>query len=203
MNTLTVDKLINIAKSKDYSIFYSNGIYNCNLNIWGIRSNNPDTEHFNDMFVLFYQTIKGKWNIETFEGTTDPSDNLLRRPANVNGCAILVPGQHRKMWSYGFHKGRRDHKALVQFSPVPVYRDRNLDNILDFQSPIETGMFGINMHRASAYGDNPEIGLYSAGCQVHAHIAKYNNTFIPLIETCVREGNSIFSYTLITENDLL
>lgn len=203
MKLPTIETILNVMAKKKYPVFISHAAFNFNLNLIGIRTNDTDTTRFNDYEAIIYQTTRGKWSLDWFDITTDPSNLLLTKPVNNLGTAILCEGHHSKLWSYGFHKGRRDHKALVQFSPCEVYRDNDKDTSIDKQLPIDTGMFGINQHRASAYGDNETIGLYSAGCQVHAHIDRYNGTFIPLIENCIREGNRIFSYTLLLENDLL
>ena len=202
MNKPTVDQLIKIADVKGYPIFKSQGIFNYNLNLWGIRSLSKDATCYNDLLCVFYQNIKCKWTIDYFTITTDPSNLLLRKPENTEGTFILDETHHSKMWSFGFHKGRRDHKALVQFSPCHGHRDNNKNDVIDGVLTPAYGMFGINMHRASAYSNDSRIGLYSAGCQVHYDKNLYNNNFIPLIEACVREGNGIFSYTLINEKDL-
>lgn len=199
MNKPTLQAINVIAKQLEYPIFESKGIFNYNLNLWGIRSLEKDTSTFNDLLCVFYQDIRGKWTIDYFTITTDPSDIILKTPENSKGTAILCEGHHPKLWSYGFHKNRRDHKALVQFSPCKVFRDNDKDVELDMNVPTDVGIFGINMHRASAYNVNPKIGLYSAGCQVHYDVNRYNKVFIPLIENCVKEGNRIFSYTLCSE----
>jgi hypothetical protein len=199
MKKPTINEILTLADRKGYPIYYSNGVYDYNLNVWGIRSADRDTVHFNDMCAIFYQSTRGIWSVDYFSITTDPSNLLLKNPINNNGTAILCEGHHPKLWSYGFHKSRRDHKALVQYSPCWVYRDNNKDDVIDKNLPKERGMFGINMHRASAWVNSPNIGLYSAGCQVHEDVDRYNKVFIPLIESCVREGNRTFSYTLCLE----
>lgn len=197
-----MNDILRIAKEYDYPIFKSNNIFNYNLNIWGFRSDSKDTTSFNDLCVVFYQNRQGHWFLEYFDITTDPSDLTLMNPININGTAILCEGYHKSLWTFGFHKHRSDHKALIQHSPCTVYRDNNRDKEIDELLPRETGMFGIEMHRASKYGTTPKIGLYSAGCQVHADVVKYDQVFIPLVENCVNEGNSVFSYTLVKESDL-
>jgi hypothetical protein len=191
-----IDLILDVMKTNKYPVFESRGIFEYNLNLLGIRSTDVDSSIFNDLLCIFYQSIKGQWSVDYFTITTDPSDLILRKPENPKGTAILCEGHHSRLWSYGYHKGRKDHKALVQFSPCRVYRDNDKDDDVDTNTPIDIGMFGINMHRASAYTVNPKIGLYSAGCQVHYDVNRYNTVFIPLIENCVREGNRIFSYTL-------
>lgn len=61
-------------------------------------------------------------------------------------------------------------------------------------------MFGINMHRASINGNNNEIGLYSAGCQVHQDYKRFTYEFMSIIKSAI--GKSSITYTLINEDDL-
>ena len=200
---LDIGAVTRIAAKYNAPIFTSQKVYNYNLNIWGIRSLEQDTKKFNDWVVVFHQDRSGHWFFEYFKATTDPSNLTLMDPVNIDGTAILCEGFHKGLWTYGFHKQRKDHKALVQHSACNVYRDNNKNARIDYgKLPIQTGMFGINMHRASIYGTTPEIGLYSAGCQVHADYEKYSRKFIPLIESSINEGLNTFSYTLILESDL-
>lgn len=195
----TINQIGIVAKSRNFPIFVSNGKFNANLNIWGIRSPNKNTKEYNDCCVVFWENTRRQWALEYFEITTDPSNLLLENPINIDGTAILKEGHHKAIWALGHHKGRMSHKALVQVNPCEVYRDNNKDDIIDKHLPIQKGMFGINMHRASEVQNNHAIGLYSAGCQVHYDISKYIEVFIPLIERCVKEGHTTFSYTLCLE----
>lgn len=199
MNVPTIAQIKAIAKAKQFPIFESKGKFDFNLNIWGFRSPSKDYTKFNDLAIVFREDRQGHWFIDPFIITTDPSNLLLMNPVNIDGTAILCEGFHSKLWTYGHHKQRTDHRALVQHSPCKVYRDKDKDDVVDADLPIFEGMFGINMHRASAYGTTPNIGLYSAGCQVHADVDRYNHKFIPLIETSVSEGNNVFSYALCKE----
>jgi hypothetical protein len=200
MEKITLKTIFKIAEERNIPIFKSYSKYNYNLNIWGFRSNEKDTTKFNDLCAVFYESRFGDWFVDWFVITTDPSNLTLMKPVNSDGTAILCEGHHSKLWMFGNHKQRRDHKALVQHAPCKVYRDNNKDSKIDSNLPIDFGLFGINMHRASNYGVTPSIGLYSAGCQVHADVDRYNNKFIPLVEASVAEGNKLFSYTLILED---
>lgn len=195
-----VDKFIKIAKDSNYPIFKSNKTYPINLNIWGIRSNNRCTIHYNDVIAVFYNEIIDDgdvWNLHLFEATTDPSDLLLKEPINENGTAILTEGYHPAIWKIGKHKCQ--YLALIQNKECNIYRDNNLNDILDFNN-IERGHFGINLHRAASTKIQEEIGHYSAGCQVIKDIDQWNNIFIPLIKKAV--GNGSQSYVLINEIDI-
>ena len=49
-------------------------------------------------------------------------------------------------------------------------------------------------------GNNNEIGLYSAGCQVHQDYKRFTYEFMPIIKSAI--GKSSITYTLINEDDL-
>jgi hypothetical protein len=52
-----------------------------------------------------------------------------------------------------------------------VYRDNNKNDVIDFVSQsLDTGVFGINLHHASATGESVQVDGWSAGCQVFANI---------------------------------
>jgi hypothetical protein len=192
----TLEAITKVANERHFPIFLSRNKFNYNLNIWGFRSPSENTKEYNDSCAVFYQNSRGQWNIEYFEITTDPSDLLLERPILNQGTAILVEGHHKALWVLGYHKGRYDHRALVQSKPCLVYRDNDRNSRINTNLPIEHGMFGINMHRASAVSNNRMIGLYSAGCQVHYNSRRFREVFIPLAEASVSEGHNTFSYTL-------
>ena len=192
--------LFKIATRYKYPIFKSNKAYPINLNIWGIRSNDERTEYFNDVILTFYNDINDNWTLNIYEATTDPSNLNLMNPVNTKGCAILLTGFHKGLWKLGCHKGR--YEALVQASPCDIYRDADKDDYINFQDDmkLETGMFGINLHRASLNQTSDEIGLYSAGCQV----IKNTNEFNDLMKLCKKalKPNDKQSYVLIHEDCL-
>jgi hypothetical protein len=67
---------------------------------------------------------------------------------------------------------------------------------------IKEGIYGINIHRASATGTSTQIDKWSAGCQVIAN----NQNFDKLMELANKSkdkwGNS-FTYTLIESKDIV
>ena len=64
---------------------------------------------------------------------------------------------------------------------------------------IVSGYFGINLHRSSATGTSTKVEKWSAGCQVHARIAGFNE----MMSLAKRQLQSIkrdtFTYTLINQ----
>jgi hypothetical protein len=228
-NLIKGSKLSAIARSKGYRVFETSGKYD--LNIWGIRSSCQIAGEFDDVLAVFWKTANDSWEMQKFIVTVDPSDLHLLNPINVFGTAIIKPGQYRGVWQYGFHKGNRDHPALVQRGEITVIRDFNRNNILDsgdiqsyayFDYKVhrtgtlkryydsnghiiykeDTGYFGINCHRASKYNILNRIGLHSAGCVVHKDPNLYYKDFIPLVEKQISTLGDGFTFTLITEEDL-
>lgn len=198
-NTI-IKMLFKISSKYKYPIFRSNANYPINLNIWGIRSNDERTEYFNDVILIFYDTPNGEWILNIYEATTDPSKSYLLNPMNSKGCAVLLTGYHKGLWKLGLHRGK--YEALVQAKPCEIYRDNDKDDYISFHDDmkIETGMFGINFHRASANQKSDEIGLYSAGCQV----IKNANEFADIMKLCKKaiKPNGTQSYVLIHEDCL-
>lgn len=189
-----------LFKRKKYK-FFTKGNYN--VNIIGIRSINSYkvTNKFDDVLILDYNTEVGhKRKIYTI--TTKPGLSVMRNPINKKGTAILVPGQYCNTYSIGLHKGK--YKALCQnLKPVKVYRDIDKDEMYDlYPETIENGMFGINIHRSNETYTRESVDGYSAGCQV------FNNpkdfiSFMRVIEKSKTIYGNSFTYTLITEDDLI
>lgn len=197
-----INLLRKIAKANNL-IIYDKGQYN--LNIWGIRCDTKDTASFNDLMLVFYKAndeypnLIGKWIYKWFSITTDPSDLNLINPINPKGCAILQEGQFVDAFMLGKHKGQ--YPALVQVRPLPLYRDNNKDNKLDFIGNVSNEMAGINIHRASKWKIVRAIGLYSAGCQVFESVRDYEDVFMPLVNKAASMFGPVFTYTLINISD--
>lgn len=182
--------------------FFTNGDYN--LNIIGVRNLLGDTiqrDKFDDALLLIYKE-NGKWVKKIWDATTDPSLKLLKSPSNSQGTAILVPGQYRSTYKIDLHNGK--YKALCQrLKPVKVYRDKNKDNVLDMDpKTITSGMFGINIHRASSWYINDNIGAYSAGCQVFKSYKDFDE-FMKIVEKSKAKYGNSFTYTLVTTKQMV
>ena len=184
-----------LFKKKGYK-YFENGSYN--LNIIGVRSKERvNNNTFDDYLIVEYKDSYGKWIRNVFSITTNPGVSSLVNPCNHSGCAILVPGQWRQSWTFGLHKNK--YRALVQDKPVTVYRDNNKDKNLDYNVKTQTGMFGINIHKA---GENSiYVNDWSAGCQVFKKHSDFN-TFMKLCDIQKNVGlGDKFTYTLIDEKD--
>lgn len=189
-----------IFKQKGYA-YFTRGDYN--LNIIGIRSDNKNkvTNLFDDLLVVIYKDPRGIWKRVTYNITTEPGlYYMTKKLLNPKGTSIVVPGQYRGCWELGKHQGK--YKALVQKKPIKVYRDGNKDDVYDMDSTrIDSGVFGINIHRSNEFIKATFVNSYSAGCQVFAD----PNDFKKFINLCEKQrelyGNS-FTYTLLNESDV-
>lgn len=187
-----------LFKEKGYT-WFTKGNYN--LNIIGIRSNqnNNITNKYDDLLIVDYNTGNGHKRV-FFPITTEPGSHYMNHPCHKDGAAILVPGQYRNTWAIGLHKNK--YKALCQIKPVKVYRDNNRNNVYDLApSSIETGMFGINIHRSNEYAISKNVNKYSAGCQVFSNPSDFNS-FMRICEQQRKLYGNSFTYTLLDENEL-
>ena len=181
--------------------YFTKGNYN--LNIIGVRANNNNkvTNLYDDILVVIYRTPNGKLTRQVYNITTEPGTYYMSKEfINPKGTAILVPGQYRGCWQLALHRGK--YKALCQKKPVKVYRDGNKDDKYDLKpETIDTGIFGINIHRSNQTWVRNTVDQYSAGCQVFNN----SNDFQAFIRLCEKQkelyGNN-FTYTLINEEDL-
>ena len=190
-----------VIDSKGYK-YFENG--DLNLNIIGIRNSQTAgqvTNRFDDTITLSYKQ-DGEWKYHEFDCTTDPGKFYMEDPiVDEKGTAILKEGQYRGSHKLRLHQGK--YLALGQCRPVTVYRDNNRDDIYNLNTEnLDTGLFGINIHRATARAGkkSTQVDKWSAGCQVIAD----NDDWHEFLDICqhAREiwGNS-FTYTLIESKD--
>lgn len=192
----SLDQILAVYKKKNYILLEAP----YRMNVFGIRANTQANNKFDDLIGLVYWDYGKRWNVKFYSGTTDPGLFYLKDPINVNGTAIVVPGQYLQSHEIGLHKGK--YKALVQKSPIKVYRDRDLDYIYDMDpTTIESGLFGINIHRANENQTSTQVEQWSAGCQVIANPIEYDD----FMETCeihrTNSGNE-FNYALFLETEI-
>lgn len=166
------------------------------LVLFGFRSPEREANRFDDLLGVAW-TEDGEWKVETFRGTTDPGTYWLENPSRVEGTAVLVPDSYRDVWRIDLHAGK--YPALCQRSgPVRVYRDANRDDRIDTDSDsIQTGYFGINIHRSSASGESTQVDRWSAGCQVFARVADFDRVMELARIQVEQTGIETFSYCLV------
>jgi len=195
---IIVTQLIRSLENLGHTVF-KNDTKPYNLNIVGIRSTNPTTNKFNDLMCVFWQ-YEGQWNIYKMQCTTLPGLYWLENPMNSKGCAILKEGQYRGVYKVDKHNGK--YEALCQrLGDVTVYRDDDEDKEYDMLEGTEqTGMFGINLHRASAYKELEDVDKNSAGCQVIQDPNEFEIHMNVVSKAAEIWGNE-FTYTLINESN--
>ena len=202
-NKYTKEQIKDTIEKLGYKYFTGD---NYDVNIIGIRNSKTEgkvTNVFDDLMTISYKDEDGTWQYHEYDCTTDPGDDWMDNPwLKDKGCAILKPGQYRGSHKLRLHSGK--YLALGQKKDVTVYRDNNRDDNYDLdESKTDTGVFGINIHRATALEGKTSkyINKWSAGCQVIAS----NDDWFAFLEICqtAREvwGNS-FSYTLIESKNI-
>ena len=194
INAITYEKVKEILFNKSYRFFTAP----FNLNIVGIRTGDNTINTFNDFMTVLYTDDHNAPQLFKTNCTTDPGLYWLDNPENVKGTAIVKEGHYPRLWTIGMHHNK--YKALVQVGPVTVYRDADRDANLDLiQGTEETGMFGINLHRANPFVSSVRVDKWSAGCQVIADPADFQK-LLSLVDSQVAAGHgNKFSYTLIHE----
>lgn len=198
---LIKDRFFLAMKDKGYVTFDGNLKYN--LNIIGVRSIFRDAARFDDLMVVIYRGDDKEWAVNSYELTTDPGPNILRRPLNAKGTAILVPGQYRSTYKIDVHGGKSRYIALCQrLGKVKVYRDDDKDVKLEMDSgTIDEGMFGINIHRHAGSDEREYVRGASAGCQVFKNNADFRE-FMVLCNKSAELFDNSFTYTLLDEKDI-
>lgn len=166
------------------------------LNLIGIRNpSNTSPETFEDHIAYFYYDNNGYAIGNVAKGTTSPSVYFLNNPMNSAGTAILKQGQYINSHKIGLHRGK--YEALVQQNPVTVIRDDDRNSYLDFFADTQTGLYGINIHRATIGKNNiAVIDKDSAGCQTFQNIDDFNQMMAMARKSRDLYGNN-FTYTLI------
>lgn len=191
----TAKQVIDAATRIGYAVFKREH----DLNLIGIRTKDDTANTFNDWFTVSHLRANGTWAFYAFQATTDPGLYWRINPINVNGTAIVVPGQYRGLWGRGKHQGKYD--ALVQVGKIKVYRDANKNAKLE-AGKVEEGLFGINCHRANPDKASAQVDKWSAGCQVLAD----PDDFAFLLTLCHKQWvaglGDRYSYTLLEEADL-
>lgn len=193
---VSVEVLLKAMEKKDYRVF-EHDKKNYNINIIGIRSADTTVNTFNDLICVMWK-YQGQWTLKQYKATTDPGLYWLNHPMQPTGTAIVCPGQYLNIYHIGLHRG--EYEALTQIAPITFYRDNNLDDYLNMDDKtVESAVCGINIHHA---GQNSKIvDKWSAGCQVIASMADWDE-FIGICKKSKAEWGNLFSYTLLTENDL-
>ena len=201
----TREQIQQLVEDKGYKYFHDNLNKGYDVNIIGVRNSKTKgrvTNAFDDTLTISYK-IDGEWQYHEFNCTTDPGSHWVENLLNEKGVAILKPNQYRGSHKLDFHQGR--YLALRQKSDVTVYRDNDRDNNYDLnESKTDTGIFGINIHRATGRsgGKSIRVDKWSAGCQVIADNDDWH-TFLGICQSAREIHGNSFSYTLIESKDIV
>ena len=194
------------VEDKGYKYFHDNNNKSYDVNIIGIRNSYTKgkvTNTFDDTITISYKCSEGVWYYHEFDCTTDPGTAYMDDPILENtGCAILKPGQYRGSHKIRLHGGK--YTALGQKKNVTVYRDNDRDDNYDLdESKTDTGLFGINIHRATGRAGKKStyVNKWSAGCQVIADNDDWHE-FLDICQTAREIHGNSFSYTLIESKDI-
>lgn len=186
------------VKAKGYVWFEDAANKGFDVNIVGIRNSATGqkvTNAFDDYLTISYKE-NGEWKFQAWPATTDPGKKGVLEYHNAAGVARLVEGQYRGSHGIGLHQGK--YEALKQAKPVKVYRDANKDMTYD-ESKTETGVFGINIHKAGA--DSTYVENWSEGCQVFKKSADFDS-FMVIAKEAAKVHGASFTYTLIESADI-
>lgn len=191
-----LSKTRQILRSKNYRLFERS----YELNIVAYRSKLIRSNRFDDEIHVFYKNSLGQWIYHVFPATTDPGQYWLDNPMHPQGTAFLKKGQYVDGYAIGLHRGT--YEALVQVRDVTVIRNYNRTGIFNwFESGrLDTGKFGINVHRAEETGSVKTIDHFSAGCLVFANASDYR-FFMELAKIHREKHGNKFTLTLIDFRD--
>lgn len=165
------------------------------INLYGIRKGYDVVNEFDDILGAAFQDSFGNGVVIESQGTTKPGLHWLKnKKGNVNGTAILQPGQYLRCWQIGLHNGK--YSALRQVTRFNVWRDGDSDGEFDIDGDTYTDVTGLNMHTTSFVNEIEKVGAYSAGCQVRKHHEDHELVMAILNRAKDRWDNDIFSYTL-------
>jgi hypothetical protein len=197
----TKEKIETAVKAKGYTWFEDASNKGFDVNIVGVRNNAPSiadkvTNVFDDVITLSFKE-NGVWKYFEWMNTTDPGKKGVEQFHNAKGVARLVPGQYRGVWAIDKHQGKYD--ALCQRNGnVTVYRDKDKNSTFS-ETITDTGMFGINIHKAGT--DSTWVENWSEGCQVFKRVKDFDE-FLTICKKAAKIHGNKFSYTLIESTDI-
>jgi hypothetical protein len=200
--SFTREQVQKAVRQKGYVWFEDAQNKGYDVNIVGIRNNNPTiadkvTNVFDDWLTVSYKE-GGNWQFFCWAVTTDPGTKAVRQFSNPRGVARLVPNQYRATYSIDKHQGKYD--ALCQrLAPVTVFRDGNRNMVFE-ENTTQTGMFGINIHKAGR--DSTWVENWSEGCQVFKRVVDFDQ-FMSICKKAAKIHGNRFSYTLIESTDIV
>lgn len=183
-------------------------------NIIGIRTKLIVPDVFNDLLAISYKDGSQEL-LKVYSITTEPGVFYQKNLLNLNGCAVVEPGQWIDAYSIGFHKGYDGtrinpntqqpypaHRALVLTGHIRVKRDKDKNGIAgDSGIVVDGDGTGCDIHGAMRSSLTKTVGPWSAGCNVFA-AWRDKEEFIDICEKYRQATKNKFTYTLIKEENL-
>ena len=199
----TREQIKKAITDKGYVWFDDSTNKSYDVNIVGVRNSSTGkkvTNVFDDTLTISFKDEKGVWQFYAWDATTDPGKKSMlewKQMGITGGCARLVPGQYRGVWTIDKHQGKYD--ALCQrLGNVKVYRDSDLDLEYD-EDKITEGVYGINIHKAGQ--DSTWVENWSAGCLVFKRVKDFD-VFMSIVKKASKIHGNHFSVTLLNSNDI-
>lgn len=202
--SFTKEQVEAAVKAKGYAWFEDAENKGYDVNIVGIRNNaaaiaDNVTNVFDDFITVSFKDETGVKQFYCWAATTDPGTKAVKEFHNPKGVGRLIPNQYRTKWKIDLHQGK--YKALCQrLGDVSVWRDKNKDMTFN-EVVVETGMFGINIHRSNPKTESAYVENWSEGCQVFKRVKDFN-AFMAICEKAAAIHGNHFSYTLIESTDI-
>ncbi len=199
----TREQIEKSVKTKGYVWFADDANKTYDVNIIGVRNNAPSiadkvTNVFDDHLTISYKDEAKNPQFFCWMATCDPGKKGVMEFHNNKGVARLVPGQYRGVWKIDKHQGKYD--ALCQRNGnVTVWRDANRDLLFE-EKVTDTGMFGINIHKAGQ--DSTWVENWSEGCQVFKRVKDFDS-FMSICRKAAKIHGNKFSYTLLESTDII
>lgn len=198
MKTLTSQDVLKAYANKGYLL----NALPYQMNIFAIRTKDAEANTFNDHVGLLFKDEKGGTQLRIWNSTTDAGMYYRLNPINVDGTAVICPGQYPNCYKVGRHK---DYEAIEQVGKMKYIRDNNRNKILDWVYNAVGAKFvwainKTNIHHAGV--DSKLVDKWSAGCIVFGKLADFT-TFMSLIKCSTEQYKhpNSFDLTLFEEKD--
>lgn len=199
------EKLEQTIKSLGYKWFYNS------VNIIGERTSDTFTDLFTDSIHIAINNKVYTYPASTKAGLSYVMNPVTAYGTNVKtgvyelktGVAILKEGQYQNCYQLVDNYWQwLSYPYLYQSQAVEVYRDNTKDDKIDRDSPVHSGLFGINIHRGSNPGIRGwNVGSWSAGCQVIQEPDL--KIILEILRQDAKRFGNMFTYTLIQTKDLV
>ncbi len=202
MPSFRMEQVLALYKSKGYKLNEEQ----YKINMLGIRKDDIFDNMFSDRLIIFWVNEKKEWEKREFEWTTMPGTlgrGGVFNPLTVlglTGVAVMAEGQYIDAWRfYDTYHGWLRYPYFNQERSIKIFRDNTRDTVLDYDSPEQSGLFGINLHRMSGNGahqryvNNADVS-WSQGC--HGAPEPIFRQIVELARISSRFHGNLFTYTL-------